>query len=112
MYIAIAVGSSGDNTIIPAQGNNKKIVLKELFLAGKGDVNGHIKSNTGVNGTVHFASLAKQFPFTSGTGFVLNGIDRRWEGDENVPMVLNLSAAIDVVGYARFEVEPVVVGEG
>jgi len=112
MELAIAVASSGDNTIIPAQGANKRIVIKELFLAGAGTVNGHIKSDAGTAGTVHFASLANQFPFTSGSGFLLGNVDRRWTGDANTPMVLNLSAAIAVVGYVRFGVEPLVQGDG
>lgn len=110
MEINIAVSVSGDNDIIPAQGNNRKIVLKELFLAGRGAVGGFIKS--GASGSVHFASAAEPFPFTSGGGFLLEGTDRRWTGDANQPMVLNLDANIGVVGYARFDVEPDVQGQG
>lgn len=110
MEIAIAVSSSGDNDIIPAQGDNRKIVLKELFLAGRGAVGGFIRS--GASGSVHFASAAAPFPFTSGGGFLLKGIDRRWTGDADQPMVLNLDGNVAVVGYARFDVEPDVQGQG
>ena len=110
MEQAIAVTASGDNTIIPAQGANKRIVLKELFLAGSGSVNGFIKS--GASGTVHFASATNRFPFTSGGGFLLKGTDRRWAGNVNQPMVLNLDGAVAVVGYARFDVESDVQGQG
>lgn len=110
MELAIAVSSSGDNEIIPAQGINKKIIIKELFLAGTGAVGGFIKSGT--SGTVHFASAANPFPFTSGGGFLLNGIDTRWIGDVNQNMILNLDAAVAVVGYVRFDVESDKIGEG
>lgn len=110
MEIAIAVSASGDNTIVPAQGANKKIIMKELFLAGRGAVGGHIKS--GASGSAHFASAASRFPFTSGGGFLLKGTDRRWTGDTNQPMVLNLDDTIAVVGYARFDVESDVQGQG
>lgn len=110
MEQTIAVTASGDNTIIPAQGTNRRIVLKELFLAGLGAVSGHIKS--GVSGTDHLGSAALQFPFVAGGGFFLKGNGRRWTGDANQPMVLNLSLAVGVVGHAVFDVEPAVQGSG
>ena len=110
MELAIAVAASGDNEIIPAQGANKKIIIKELFLAGAADVGGFIKS--GAAGTVHFASVTNPFPFSAGGGFLLGGSDRRWTGDVNQNMTLNLDAAIAVVGYVRFDVESDVPGQG
>lgn len=110
MEVSIAVSSSGDNEIIPAQGANKRIILQELFLAGAAAVNGHIMS--GAAGTVHFASAADPFPFTAGGGFLLNGTGRRWTGDANANMNLNLDGAVAVVGYAIFEIESDVQGEG
>ena len=110
MELAIAVSSSGDNEIIPAQGANKKIIIKELFLSGVGDVNGFIRS--GAAGTVHFASASSRFPFTAGGGFMLSGTARRWTGDVNANMNLNLSAGVAVVGYVRFDIESDVQGQG
>lgn len=111
-FLAVAVNSNGDNIIVPAQGPNKRIVIKELFLAGLGSVSGHLKSDTGTDGSVHFASLALQFPFTLGSGFVLNGLERRWTGDTNTPMILNLSDSVGVVGHVRYDIESEVIGEG
>lgn len=108
--LAIAVASSGDNTIIPAQGTNRRIIIHELFLSGVGDVNGFIRS--GAAGTIHFASAAIRFPFTAGGGFLLNGTGRRWTGDVNATMNLVLSGAIGVSGYVIFDTEPDVQGEG
>lgn len=110
MERAIAVSTSGDNEIIPAQGANKKIIITELFLAGVAAVNGHIRS--GASGTVHFASAADPFPFTAGGGFLLSGVERRWTGDANANMNLNLDGDVAVVGYVRFEVESDVQGQG
>jgi WD40 repeat protein len=95
----INASSSGDNTLLAAQGASNKIRIVSLFLVSAGTVNVRFESAAG--GT----ALTGQMPLIANTGFVLPFNPTGWfETGANALLNLELSGAIGVHGSFSYVV--------
>jgi hypothetical protein len=95
----INASSSGDNTLLVAQGASNKIRIVSLFLVSAGTVNVRFESAAG--GT----ALTGQMPLIANTGFVLPFNPTGWfETGANALLNLELSGAIGVHGSFSYVV--------
>lgn len=98
-FDSIDVASSGNNTLLAAQGAGNKIRVLSLFLVSAGTVN--VRFESGANGT----ALTGQMNLVANTGFVLPFNPAGWfETADNTLLNLELSAAISVDGAYTYVV--------
>ena len=99
VFASIDVASSGDNTIVTAQGASNKIRVHQLFLVSAGTVTARFESGAG--GT----ALTGQMSLVANTGFVLPFSPIGWfETAANTLLNLELSAAVSVDGSLAYTV--------
>jgi len=98
-FDSINVATSGNNTLLAAQGAGNKIRVLSLFLVSAGVVN--VRFESGANGT----ALSGQMPLVANTGFVLPFNPAGWfETADNTLLNLELSAAVSVDGAYSYVV--------
>lgn len=101
-FAKIDAASSGDNTIVAAQGSGTKIRVLSLFLVSAGTVTTRFES--GASGT----ALTGQMNLVTNGGFVLPYNPNGWfECADNQLLNLELSGAISVDGSLTYVVVPV-----
>lgn len=99
VFVAIDAATSGDNTLLAAQGSGNKIRVHQLFLVSAGTVNVRFESAAG--GT----ALTGQMNLVANTGFVLPYSPIGWfETAANALLNLELSAAVSVDGNFAYTV--------
>lgn len=99
VFAAIDVASSGDNTLLAAQGAGNKIRVHQLFLVSAGTVT--VRFESGAGGT----ALTGQMNLVANTGFVLPFSPIGWfETAANTLLNLELSAAVSVDGNFAYTV--------
>lgn len=92
-FVAIDAASSGDNTLLAAQGASNKIRVYALYLVSAGTVN--VRFESGASGT----ALSGQMNLVANTGFVLPYNPLGWfETAANTLLNLELSGAVSVDG--------------
>lgn len=95
----IDAATSGDNTLLAAQGVNNKIRVHSLFLVAAGAVN--VRFESGAGGT----ALTGQMNLIANTGFVLPFNPLGWfETAANTLLNLELSGAVSVDGSFQYSV--------
>lgn len=98
-YAVIDVASSGDNTIVSAQGASNKIRVYAAFLVAAGTVN--VRFESGASGT----ALTGQMTLAANTGFVLPFNPLGWfETAANTLLNLELSGATSVDGCLTYSI--------
>lgn len=99
VFLAIDAATSGDNTLLAAQGAGNKIRVHQLVLVAAGTVN--VRFESGAGGT----ALSGQMNLVANTGFVLPYSPIGWfETAANTLLNLELSAAISVDGVCGYTV--------
>ena len=95
----IDAATSGNNTLLAAQGASNKIRVHSLFLVSAGEVT--VRFESGANGT----ALTGQMNLVANTGFVLPFNPLGWfETAANTLLNLELSAAVSVDGAFQYSV--------
>jgi hypothetical protein len=98
-FVAIDAATSGDNTLLAAQGSGNKIRVHQLYLVSSGTVN--VRFESGAGGT----ALSGQMNLVANTGFVLPFSPIGWfETAANALLNLELSAAVSVDGNFAYTV--------
>ena len=98
-FAAIAASSSGDNTVVAAQGASKKIRVFSLFLVCAGAIT--VRFESGAGGT----ALTGQMALAANGGMVLPHNPRGWfETDYDALLNLELSSAVSVAGGLDYHV--------
>jgi hypothetical protein len=92
-YAAINAASSGDNTILAAQGAGKKIVVTSVAIVSDGTVD--IRWESGASGT----ALSGQIPLQAREGYSASDPYGLFETAANALLNLELSAAVNVHGH-------------
>lgn len=96
-FAAIDAASSGDNTVVAAQGASNKIRVLSLFLVSSGTVN--VRFESGAGGT----ALTGQMNLVANSGFVLPFNPAGWfETAANTLLNLELSGAVSVDGCLTY----------
>lgn len=99
VFLAIDAATSGDNTLLAAQGSGNKIRVHQLMLVSAGTVN--VRFESGAGGT----ALTGQMNLVANTGFVLPYSPIGWfETAGNALLNLELSAAVSVDGVCAYTV--------
>lgn len=99
VFLAIDAATSGDNTLLAAQGAGNKIRVHQLVLVAAGTVN--VRFESGAGGT----ALSGQMNLVANTGFVLPYSPIGWfETAANTLLNLELSAAVSVDGVCAYTV--------
>jgi hypothetical protein len=97
--LVIDAATSGDNTLLAAQGAGNKIRVHQLFLVAAGTVN--VRFESGAGGT----ALSGQMNLVANTGFVLPFSPTGWfDTDANTLLNMELSAAVSVDGALQYTV--------
>lgn len=98
-FAVIDAASSGDNTLLAAQGAGNKIRVHQLFLVSAGTVT--VRFESGAGGT----ALTGQMNLVANTGFVLPYSQIGWfETAANTLLNLELSGAVSVDGNFAYTV--------
>jgi hypothetical protein len=98
-FAIIDAATSGDNTLLAAQGAGNKIRVHQLFLVSTGTVT--VRFESGAGGT----ALSGQMNLVANTGFVLPYSPIGWfETAANTLLNLELSAAVSVDGNFAYTV--------
>lgn len=98
-FAAIDAATSGDNTLLAAQGASNKIRVHQLFLVSSGTVT--VRFESGASGT----ALTGQMNLVANTGFVLPYSPIGWfETAANTLLNLELSGAVSVDGNFAYTV--------
>lgn len=98
-FAVIDAATSGDNTLLAAQGAGNKIRVHQLFLVAAGSVN--VRFESGAGGT----AKSGQMNLVANTGFVLPYSPIGWfETAANELLNLELSAAVSVDGNFAYTV--------
>lgn len=99
VFLAIDAATSGDNTLLAAQGAGNKIRVHQLFLVAAGTTT--VRFESGAGGT----ALTGQMNLVANTGFVLPYSPVGWfETAANTLLNLELSAAVSVDGNCVYTV--------
>lgn len=99
VFAAIDAATSGDNTLLAAQGAGNKIRVHQLFLVAAGTTT--VRFESGAGGT----ALTGQMNLVANTGFVLPYSPIGWfETAANTLLNLELSAAVSVDGNFAYTV--------
>lgn len=97
--LVIDAATSGDNTLLAAQGSGNKIRVHQLMLVAAGTVT--VRFESGAGGT----ALSGQMNLVANTGFVLPFSPTGWfETAANALLNLELSAAVSVDGVLQYTV--------
>jgi hypothetical protein len=97
--LVVDAATSGDNTLLAAQGAGNKIRVHQLLLVAAGSVN--VRFESGAGGT----ALTGQMNLVANTGFVLPFSPTGWfETAANTLLNLELSAAVSVDGVLQYTV--------
>jgi len=95
--IAVSAASSGDNTLLAAQGAGVKIRVLGILLVAASAVN--VRLESGAGGT----AMTGVIPLEANTGFVLPFADFGWGSTAaNALLNLELSAAVQVSGVLLY----------
>lgn len=98
-FAVIAASSSGDNTLVAAQGTTQRIRIFSLFLVCAGAVT--VRFESGAGGT----ALTGQMAFAANGGMVLPHNPLGWfETLDNGLLNLELSTGVSVAGALEYEV--------
>lgn len=98
-FLVIDAATSGNNTLLAAQGAGNKIRVHQLMLVSAGTVN--VRFESGADGT----ALSGQMNLVANTGFVLPYSPIGWfETAANTLLNLELSAAVSVDGVCAYTV--------
>lgn len=98
-YADINDATSGNNTIIAAQGAGKRIAVYSVIVMSDGTVD--VRFEDGAGGT----AFTGQMPLQEREGFTYNGgLIPLWVGSANTLLNLELSAAIRVHGHVSYVV--------
>lgn len=99
VFLAIDAATSGDNTLLAAQGAGNKIRVHQLMLVAAGTTT--VRFESGAGGT----ALTGQMNLVANTGFVLPYSPIGWfETAANTLLNLELSAAVSVDGVCAYTV--------
>lgn len=99
VFAKIDAATSGDNTLVAAQGSGNKIRVYAAFLVAAGTVN--VRFESGAGGT----ALTGQMNLVANTGFVLPFNPLGWfETAANTLLNLELSAAVSVDGCLTYSI--------
>lgn len=99
VFLAIDAATSGDNTLLAAQGAGNKIRVHQLMLVAAGTTT--VRFESGAGGT----ALSGQMNLVANTGFVLPYSPIGWfETAANTLLNLELSAAVSVDGVCAYTV--------
>jgi hypothetical protein len=102
-YAVISASASGDNTIVAAATNGRKIRVQNYTFIAAGDVSVTWKSGSvAISGAMPLAANGGAAP--SAGAATATGLDGVLETVGGQALVLNLSAAILVAGHLRYEV--------
>lgn len=102
-YAVISTATSGDNTIVAAATNGRKIRVQEYLVVPSAAVTLTWKSgSTAISGAMDLAAKAPLEASTFGqTGTGVDGVLQTAGGEA---LVLNLGGAVQVSGHIKYEV--------
>lgn len=102
--VAIAASSSGDNTVLAAVAG-KKIVVEAYEVSASAAVNVKWKDGASTDKTGLLYLAAAGSSTDADATDVEHDEDELWTGTTNTALILNLSGAVAVGGWARYRLD-------